>query len=153
MYILLGPVLSLQRHSYRRCRVPEESGDAATYLDDYGIGTVRFNKFPDGATRLEIPYIPEPTVLEDSTGSIPRVPRKYRDFLDYAASYLLALDKNDNRAPEYFRLAQARLASMAANERKDINQTDRNFGRLFARREQMTKYKNQAMFRVVGDQY
>lgn len=103
-------------------------------LRENGIAKVRFNRFPDQATRVEIEYIPVAQDLRDNTASVPKVPRAFRPYLVHAAAYFLFLDKSDNRAETEFGLAQAKLNGMIRANRSTLKQTSNNFARLIPRR-------------------
>ncbi len=95
--------------------------------------TVRFNKVPNNQIRLEYDRIKFPTDLTDSASDIPKLPREYRQALVYGIAYLILLEKNDNRAQNFFQLAQASFKASSIGRKKELGQTSRNFGRVFGR--------------------
>lgn len=103
-------------------------------LRENGVAKVRFNRYPDQETRVEIEYIPVPRDLQDNTSSVPLLPRAFRPYLVHAAAYFLMLDKSDNRAQTEFQLAQAKLNGLIRANRSTLKQTSNNFGRLIPRR-------------------
>jgi hypothetical protein len=94
---------------------------------------VRFNAYPDSATRVEYEYIPRPTDLTASPDLTPILPREFRVALMYGATYYLMLDKSDSRADAYLRMTQAKLQAMVAANRKENRQVGKEMGRLIPR--------------------
>lgn len=106
---------------------------AEKYRTTGGTLTVRFNSVVSSDTKVEYDYIPVPDDLTNSAGSIPLLPREFRVALDYGASYYLMTDKNDERAKNYFALAQAKMKALVAASNKEKINTSRTFGRLIPR--------------------
>lgn len=98
-----------------------------------GIMTVRFNKTPLSAVRVEYEYVPYPTDLTSSPDTTPIVPREHRSTLVYGATYWLMVDKNDSRADAYFRLTQQKIQGMLLNRRREYDDTSDAFGKLVPR--------------------
>lgn len=94
---------------------------------------IRFNKYAIDPTRVEVRCIEVPTSLVDSTGNFPIVPVEYVDILLYIASHWLCLDKNDDRADSYLKLAMAKGKAMIVAEEKQKQNTGKNRGRLTPR--------------------
>jgi hypothetical protein len=94
---------------------------------------VRFNKYPQNATKIEVEYVPVPRDLQNNAASIPLLPRKYSDVLEYGAASLLLLDKEDTKASVYEGLAGRQLKAMQANNRSELYKAGRNFGELVPR--------------------
>lgn len=90
-----------------------------------GTFTVRFNKYlsTTGYARLEAPYIPIPTDLENTANSIPLVPLHHRQTMCDLALFFLMNDKQDEKASEQFQLAQQGYAVML----KELGQSDVTF--------------------------
>lgn len=104
-----------------------------TSKDANGNYYVRFEKCVQRDTRVEYKFIPIPDPLIDSDSNFPIIPVEHRDCLDFAASYFLLLDKNDDRAQMYFQLTQQKLKAMQKAEEKQKTQTSKNRGKLLAR--------------------
>ena len=94
---------------------------------------IRINCIPDEILRIEYNYIPVPSAITDSSSSYPLVPLDHRITLGYYGAYLLALDKNDNRAPEYRELARAGIIAMQKAGSVEKVLTNEMYGRLIAR--------------------
>lgn len=101
-----------------------------------GLLTVRFNKYPDVKTRIEIPHIPVPFDLKDNTASVALIPRKFADVLEYGAAHFVLMDKNDTKAKGYFDLTGAELQAMVNQNRMELTKIGPQFGELTPRREQ-----------------
>jgi hypothetical protein len=104
-----------------------------------GTLTVRFNRYPEDKTRIEVDHVPVPRDLKDSASSIPLVPRKHIDVLEDAAVFYLLLDKNDDRAQIYANLMQGKLKAMLAQHRGSLVRSGENFGQLIPRIEQLSR--------------
>lgn len=94
---------------------------------------IRFEKSVCITTRVEFKFIPVPDALCDSKTNFPVIPVEHRDCLDFAATYFLLLDKNDDRAQMFFQLTQQKLKAMLKAEEKQKTQTSKNRGKLLAR--------------------
>lgn len=105
----------------------------AVTSEEDGIMSVRFNTYVNEDTRVEIEYIPIVKDLKDNAGSIPLVPRAFREYLVFGACYYTMLDKSDNRATGYFQLAQAKLKALVNHNRSDLTAAGINYGRLIPR--------------------
>lgn len=100
---------------------------------DNGLMTVRFNSYPGEDTRVEVPYIAEQPDLQDTEASVPLVPRSFRTFLVYAASYFIMVDKSDNKAELMANMAVRKLKALVQFNRKDNKLSGRWYGRLIPR--------------------
>jgi hypothetical protein len=112
-----------------------------TLKDSAGVYYVRFNKTVTKDTRVEYKYIEIPDPLVDSATNVPLLPVEHRDALDFAASYFLLLDKNDDRAQMYFSLTQNKLKAMQKAEEKQKTQSSKMKGKLIARLDQYVRGK------------
>lgn len=106
------------------CRVSE---------NEDGAITVRFDRYPADKTRIEVEYIPVPRDIQDNTASIPLIPRKYSEVLEYGTAYYLLLDKEDNKAQSYGALAKAKLQAMRRHNRAELERTSSDFGEITPR--------------------
>lgn len=106
---------------------------AITNKDANGNYFITIEKAPVFPVRCEYKFIPIPSPLVDSSTNFPIIPVEHRDCLDFAASYFLCLDKNDDRAQMYFQLTQQKLKAMLKAEEKQKIQTSKTRGKLFAR--------------------
>jgi hypothetical protein len=100
---------------------------------DDGSFVLRFDRYPEEKTRIEIDYVPIPRDLKDNAGSIPLVPRKHCDVLEDAATFYLLLNKNDDRAQIYASLLQGKLEAMVAQHRGSLQRAGENFGQIVPR--------------------
>ncbi len=98
--------------------------------DSNGLITVRFDKYPEAKTRIEVDYVPVPRDLKDNAVSAPLIPRKYADVLEYGASAYLLADKEDDKAAAFMQIAQRALQSMQRNNRSQLFKAGSNFGRV-----------------------
>ena len=101
--------------------------------DNDGRLTVRFDRYPENKTRIEVEYIPVPRDIKDNTASIPLIPRKYSEVLEYGTAYYLLLDKGDNKAGQYVALAKAKLSAMRRQNRAELERTSTDFGSIIPR--------------------
>lgn len=115
--------------------VPDRS--AVIWQKSDGSFKIRFNRTPAFLTRVEYDYIGVPSELGLSDSSL--FPIEHRDTLEYGASYSLMLDKNDSRTAEYKDLTAKALRSMVNANRKMKTNTQKDMGRLIARRD-LTNY-------------
>lgn len=103
-----------------------------------GTITVRFNKYPKNLTRVEVEHIPMPLDLQDNAASVPLIPRKFLQVLEYGASFYLLLDKEDSKAQGYASLAAAKLKAMMKQNRKELMRSGKYFGKVVARRDHLS---------------
>lgn len=103
--------------------------------DKDGRIVVRFNKYPEAKTRIEIEHVPVPRDLFDNALSIPLVPRKNQDILVYGAAAYLLIDKDDSKAATYMSIAQKELQAMMKNNRSELFKSGRNFGEIVPRKD------------------
>lgn len=104
-----------------------------TKKDGNGNYFIAIEKAPSMQIRAEYKFIPIPDPLIDSCNNFPIIPVEHRDCLDFAASYFLCLDKNDDRSQMYFQLTQQKLKAMQKAEEKQKTQTSKMRGHLFPR--------------------
>lgn len=124
------PLIDIQQGTPQHfCIVGEKALD--------GKLTVRMNKYPAQAMRVEFEYIPWPKDLQNNAQSVPRIPRKYVRVLEFGASYYLLLDKKSEQAAQYLALAQQMLKGMMKANRQELLKTGRNFGAVIARADLM----------------
>lgn len=95
--------------------------------------SVRFNKYPATAMRVEFEHIPYPKDLQNNAQSVPRIPRKFVRMLEFGAAYYLLIDKEDSKSASYLNLAQQMLKGMMKLNRQELLKTSRNFGAVIAR--------------------
>lgn len=94
---------------------------------------VRFNKYTQFNTKIEIEHVPVPRDLQDNAASIPVVPRKYSDILEYGAASFILIDKENDKAATYATLAAKQLQAMRNNNRAELYKTGKNFGEIVPR--------------------
>jgi hypothetical protein len=132
---------------YPLTRITEEIPDKFCLIDQnrFGVCRARFNtSVSEDSIRAEVEYIPVPRSLFDNSASIPLVPGSYADYLVFAATHYVLLDKSDNKSEKYFQLAQAKLQSMLNDARKGKSSAGLNFGKLVPRKAQS---RNNGWFR------
>lgn len=106
--------------------------------DTDGVKKVRFNRYPSEVTRVEYEYVQRPNALDDDENSLPNLPLEGRNAIEYAATYKLMLDKEDDRADRYLGLAQASLRALVASKKHEGAHTGGARGQLIPRPEQVT---------------
>lgn len=137
-------ILGLDKESFGRSYSPNNIEEgvptkfAVIYEGNSGDLKVRFNKYPEEKTRVEIDYVAVPRDLKDNAGSIPIVPRKFMDVIEDAATFYIMLLKHDSRAGEYAGLVKGKLQAMVNQHRGQLVRTGDSFGRIYPRRERMT---------------
>lgn len=104
-----------------------------------GTITVRMNNWPTYAAKVDYDFIPIPSPLTNSTISIPNMPVEFRVVLEYGTAYFLMVDKNDDRAPQYFQLTKQKLDAMVNAYRKEKNYTAKDRGRIIPRQDLYTR--------------
>lgn len=133
-----GHIFSLDQRAFRRewpfSRVLQ---GVPTYyseiLESSGVFTIRFNRFVEDDLRVELDYVPMPETLMDSSDSVPIIPLAHRCVLEYAASYRLLLEKEDDKAAQFLGMTQAELKSMMTAKRKTDHQSGGPVGELIPR--------------------
>jgi len=106
--------------------------------DPDGTVVVRFDKYPEEETKVEVEYIPVPRDLKDNTASIPLVPRKFIDLLEFGAASYLLIDKEDGKAGTFSGLAGQKLEAMLRQNRNSLQRTGQNFGSVVPRTDQLS---------------
>jgi hypothetical protein len=101
--------------------------------DEDGRLVARFNRYPEKLTRVEIEYIPVPRDLKDNAASIPLIPRKFIDLLEYGAASYVLIDKEDNKAATFAGLAKQKLDAMLAQNRNTEQRSGEFFGQVVSR--------------------
>jgi hypothetical protein len=120
------PIPYLQsRYPDRFCIKSQDS------TNDYMV--IQINTNPLDNARVEYDFVPFPTLLTDSTASIPVVPRKHLMTMAYLTAQYICVDKNDQRAANYLALGQAGLRAIVAEEKKIRADLNRERGRIIPR--------------------
>ncbi len=104
--------------------------------DTDGLKRIRFNRYPESITRVEYEFVQIPNPLTDSDENVPNLPLEGRNAIEYAATYKLMLDKEDDRADKYLTMCQASLKSITAADRKESANNNERRGQLVPRPEQ-----------------
>lgn len=117
----------------RRIMTGTPNNYSILFKDKDGNYFIRFDKTVADPTRVEWKCIPIPDPLVDSTTNFPIIPVEHRDCLDYAASFMLLTDKNDDRAPQFLQLTQTKLKAMQKAEEKQKTHTSKMRGKLIPR--------------------
>lgn len=104
-------------------------------IKEYADGTVwlRFNRYVETEIRIEIPYIPVPYDLKDNAASVPLIPRKYIEVLEFGAASDILFEKEDTKWEGYQQKAAAKLNAMMVQNRNQLQRIGDNFGQTIAR--------------------
>jgi hypothetical protein len=125
---LLAPLARVERGVPRRFAEVDEN-------------TVRFDRYVDELTRVEFDFLVRPAALTNSGAEEPVVPLQFRKTLADVGTFLLFLDKNDDRADSAGLLARNGLAAMALENRRRWAQISRNhIGRIFPRQGETDRF-------------
>lgn len=119
--------------------------------DTEGITEIRFNKYPSEKTRIEVFVIEAPRDLKDNTASIPLVPRKYVNLLEYGAAYKLCMDKEDDKAQQYLGMAQAKYRAMQNEYKTELDYSGRDFGNIVAQERDMEVHAGKLRYGYTSD--
>lgn len=106
----------------------------------------RFNKYPTETTRIELDYIPVPRDLQDNAVSIPVVPRKYLDVLEFGTASDLLFEKEDTKWEGFFSKAKLKLSAMVNNSRDELQKSGEHFGEIIARDDLLPKRRTTFRF-------
>lgn len=106
---------------------------ARMWEDGAGRIVVRFNKYPQYLTKLEFEYVGIPRDLQNNAASLPLIPRKYSDLLEYGAASFISMDKEDDKAVAFAQLAGKQLEAMQRNNRAELYKAGKNFGEMVPR--------------------
>lgn len=109
---------------------------AVVYQTD-GSLTLQFNRYPTEAERMEMDYVAVPADL-DLVGSNPVLPRQHRVVIAEWALALLLDEVDDERGLAHLEVAKRGFNGMAAEARGMSMVANRNFGRIIARRDEMS---------------
>lgn len=140
-----GSVFSVDAEKFQRTypldKISEGTPDrfCITQETDNGSFAVRFNSYPTTKLRVEIEHVPLPRDLKDNSSSIPLVPRKDSDVLEYAATFFLMFAKSDDRAATYANLLQGKLKAMIAQNRGSQQRAGENFAQIIPRRDMLSR--------------
>lgn len=108
---------------------------------DDGRITVRFDKYPKDTTRIEVPYVPIPRDIKDNAGSIPVIPRKHVDVLEFAAAYEILLEKEDSKAEMYLAKASAKLDAMVKQNRNELQRLGKYYAQIIPREDKTYQHR------------
>lgn len=106
-----------------------------------GAFTVRFNKYVEYPTRVEVRRVDIPDLLVDSSSNFPLVPVDSRDILVYTAAYLLCVDKNDDRQKTYLELAKLQFVALQKAAEKEKTLSGKNRGKITPRQDNVWRGK------------
>ena len=113
-----------------------ESGVPDAFIE-VGERKIMFNRYgrttADEFIRVEYDYEIVPDDLTDSAASIPLVPFEYRFIISDWASYLLSVDKDDDRFIIHANSARSGLGAMAQDNRDNIITQSKNVGAILPR--------------------
>lgn len=106
-----------------------------------GLLKIRLNAYPDEKSRIEAEHVKVPRDLKDDATSIPLIPRKHVDVLEWATSFFLCFLKSDDRMQVYSELTKGKLLAMKAQHRGQLHRTGENFGQIIPRRDLLSVRK------------
>lgn len=121
------------------------------YEDASGRIWVRFNRYPKNPTKIEVEHVPVPRDLQDNAVSIPLVPRKYSDILEYGAASFILIDKENDKASTYATLAAKQLKAMQNNNRAELYKTGSSFGEIIPRMDNTTGGRRRLRYGYTAD--
>ena len=98
-----------------------------------GNQTVRFNRYPSSKRVVEYDYLYAPADLTDSGSEEPVIPIEWRHVLSDVGTFLMMLDKNDNRATATGELARNGLRAMAVENKHRMDVIKRKAGIIYTR--------------------
>lgn len=151
-----GNVYSLDENRFQRdyplTLVDEEYPTRFSIIEECADGTlvVRFNAYPKEVTRIEVPHIPVPRDLKDNAASIPLIPRKYLEVLEYGAAAKILFEKDNTKWKGYFKLAGQKLSAMMVQNQNRMQKTGEWFGQTIAR-EDMIRSPRRLRFGYTAD--
>lgn len=127
--------LNAMDKNYPRSQMTSGTPDRFCILElrENGTMKIRFNKYVLEDTRCEVDYIALERDLKDNAYSVPKIPRAFREYPVYAATYKLLVDKSDNKAETFLNLAKAKLMALINHERSPIQLANKNFGKIIPR--------------------
>lgn len=127
--------LNTMDREYPRSQMKSGTPDRFCVLEVRENGTmkIRFNSYVLEDTRVEVDFIQLERDLKDNVYSVPKIPRAFREYPVYAATYKLLVDKSDNKAETFLNLAKAKLMALVNHERSPVQLANKNFGKLIPR--------------------
>jgi len=136
------------QRDYPLNRVIEGYPDRLCVMKERADGTiiVRFNKFPQYKTRIEVEHVAVPRDLKDNSSSTPLIPRKHIDVLEDAGTFYLMLLKSDDRMQVYANLVQGKLKAMIAQNRGMQSRTGKDFGQIVSRADMTRRGRRRLLF-------
>lgn len=138
---------------YPLLRVQQGVPDRFCKIIEKADGTiiVRLNKYVETETRLEVDFIPVPRDLKDNASSIPLIPRKFIEILEYGAASDLTFEKSDDRTVGYANKAGLKLQAMVNQNRAELFRIGERFGQVVAR-EDLLYHRRKLIYGVPEDQ-
>ncbi len=122
------PLSFAQCYTYRSAREGVPTAFTKIREDNTGKLTIRLNNFPDLVGRLEITALPSPVDLHNNGNSVPLLPPRDYNILEYAGCYFIFLEKEDSKKDEYVALAKAEIQAMQKHYRGEQFRTSGSFG-------------------------
>jgi hypothetical protein len=112
---------------------------------------VRFNNYPKELTRIELEWVPVPIDLQDNAVSVPKLPRKFIDILEYGASAYLLLEKEDSKWEQFHQLAGQKLEAAIIANRAELLKMGQFFGQTIAREDLLDRRRRKLTYGYTGD--
>lgn len=122
------PLTFSQNFTYRNAQEGTPTYFTKIGEDNSGKITIRLNNFPDAVGRLEITAMPSPVDLHNNANSIPLLPPRDYNILEYAGCYFIFLEKEDSKKDEFVALAKAEIQAMQKHYRGEQFRTTGHFG-------------------------
>jgi len=129
-----GSIYGIDSESFQRNypvnQISEETPSKFFVMHEGSDGAlrVRFNAYPAAKTRIEIERVEVPRDLKDNAYSMPLLPRKDAELLQFAATFFLMANKSDDRAQLFASLTQGKLKAMIAAHRGGLVRAGEKFG-------------------------
>jgi len=109
---------------------------------------IRMNNYPAETARIEVHFIPNPRDLKDNAASIPIIPRRDIEVLEFGAAAEILEEKNDNRADRYFTRAASKLEAMVSRNRRDMQRRGQHFAQVIAREDLLIRRRRRLTYGV-----
>jgi hypothetical protein len=122
------PLTFAQNFTYRSAQEGTPTYFTKIGEDNSGKITIRLNNFPDAVGRLEVTAMPSPVDLHNNANSVPLLPPRDYNILEYAGCYFIMLEKEDSKKDEFVALAKAEIQTMQKHYRGEQFRTTGHFG-------------------------
>jgi len=128
------PLNFAQNFTYRGAKEGTPTYFTKIAEDNSGKITIRLNNFPDAIGRLEVTALPTPVDLHNNGNSVPLLPPRDYNILEYAGCYFILLEQEDSKKDEFVALAKAEIKAMQKHYRGEQFRTSGSFGYISPRK-------------------